>query len=60
MVYGGPLRNAFEHHVTVSDLSISVFTRKRMNPAHEAAVTKDFAVFCNLQQERASHFDLTV
>jgi hypothetical protein len=50
LVYGGPLRNAFEHHVAVSDFSISVFTRKRMNPAHAAAVTKDFAVFCNLKQ----------
>ena len=48
VVNGGPLRNSFEHHVAVSDLPVSVSTRKRVDPAHVATVTKDIAIFCDL------------
>src|SRR5439155_26303855 len=57
---GGTLRDSFEHHVTVSNFTAPVAEREWMDPAHAAAVTKDVAVFGDLQQERPSDFALTV
>ena len=59
-VQSGPLGDAFEHHVTVSDLTAPVFKWERVNTAHAAPVTKDVAVFFDLQQERPSYFVLAV
>ena len=59
-VDGGPLRNSFEHHVTVPNFTASVADRKRVDSAHAATVTKDIAVFGDLHQERPSDFALTV
>src|SRR5262245_29222489 len=56
----GPLRNSFEHHATVSDFTASAFKWERVDTAHAAPVTKDIAVFIDLQQERPSYFILTV
>src|SRR5262249_41621294 len=47
---GGPLRNSFEHDVTVSNLTVSVGEWEWMDTAHAAAVTNDVAVFRNLKQ----------
>ena len=57
---GGALGNSFEHHMTVSDLTVSLAKRERMNAVHAMTVTKDVAVFCNLQQERSSYVGLSV
>ena len=57
---GGTLGYSFEHHVTVSNFTAPVGERERVDPAHVAAVTKDIAVFGDLQQERSSYFALTV
>ena len=51
---GGPLGDSVEHHVTVSNFTAPVAKRERMDTAHAAAVTKDIAVFIDLQQERPS------
>ena len=48
--YGGPLRNSFEHDVTVSNFTVPVTEREWMDTAHAAAVTDDVAVFRNLKQ----------
>ena len=57
---GGSLGDSFEHHVTVSNFTAPVGEREWVDPAHAAAVTKDIAVFINLQQERPSYLVLTV
>ena len=57
---GGPLGDSFKHHVTVSNFPAPVDKRERVDPAHAAAVTKDVAVFGDLQQERPPDFALTV
>src|SRR5947208_616060 len=57
---GGPLRDSFEHDATVSNFTASVAEAERVDSAHAAAVTKDIAVFRDLQQERPSYFALTV
>ena len=48
-VQGGTLRNSFEHHVTIPDLTAPVVKREWMDTAHAAAFTKDIAVLFDLQ-----------
>src|SRR5881296_2779825 len=59
-VNGGPLRDSFEHHVTVPDLTAPVVQRERIDSVHTPAFTKDIAVVFDLQQERPSHLVFTV
>src|SRR5947209_89520 len=59
-VHGGALRDSFEHHVTVPDLTAPVVQRERMDTADAAAFTKDIAVFFDLQEERPPNLVFTV
>ena len=59
-VDGGALRDSFEHHVTIPDLTAPVVKRERMDTAHAAAFTKDIAVLFDLQQERPPNLVFTV
>src|SRR5207237_4951900 len=59
-VHGGALRDSFEHHMTVPDLTAPVVQRERMDTAHAAAFTKDIAVFFDLQQERPAYLVFSV
>ena len=59
-IQGGPLGNSFEDHVTIPYLTVPGFKWERVDTVHAAAVTKDIAVFRDLQQERPSYFVLAV
>src|SRR5262245_15915216 len=57
---GRPLRNSFEHDVTISNFTVPIATWEWMDTAHAAAVTNDVAVFRNLEKERPALFRLSV
>src|SRR5881394_1552404 len=59
-INGGPLRDSFEHHVTIPDFTAPVSQRERVDTTHAASFAQNISVFLYLEQERSSRFCRTV